>query len=431
MRALAPAHSYQVKSPFFSKLFSRVVKNPVPPGAASEIQSGGVGKRPKRMRILLRSSVLGLIFPVVSFLLCGATAFAQTQPPALSGPQTAGTVHYDPTKPESQPNLSLDHDPVLSPDAASNAPWHPESAKGAQIEKGKSGIYTLQENVNEVLLNCTVVDEKGELVMDLKPGDFRVWEDGVPQTIASFQHQDVPVSMGILIDNSGSMRDKRAAVDAAALDLVRASNPADTAFVVNFSDRAYLDQGFTSNISLLERGLSRFDSKGTTAIYDAVAASADELARYGKQPKQVLLIITDGADNASRLTLQQAIRRVQNLAGPVVYTIGLLYGDDPQEARQAREALEDLSNQTGGLAFFPPSLQDVGQIAQEVARDIRNQYTVGYHSTRSPLLGGYRTVRVEARAPGYKKLIVRTKKGYYPRPVRPVRTAEAKPHSSS
>lgn len=394
-----------------------------------------MGKRPKRMRIVLRSCVLGslfgLIFPVVSILLSIGVASAQTQQPSLSQAQPAGQVNYDPTRPETQPNLSLDHDPVLSPDAASNAPWRHEATKGTEIGKSKSGIYTLQENVNEVLLNCTVVDDKGQLAMDLKPGDFRVWEDGVAQTVASFQHQDMPVSMGILVDNSGSMRDKRASVDAAALDLVRASNPEDTAFVVNFSDRAYLDQGFTSNISLLERGLSRFDSKGTTAIYDAVAASASELAKYGKQPKQVLLIITDGADNASRLTLQQAIRRVQNLAGPVVYSIGLLYGDDPDEARQAREALEDLSNQTGGLAFFPPSLADVGQIAQEVARDIRNQYTIGYHSTRSPLLGGYRTVRVEARAPGYKKLIVRTKKGYYPRPEQPVRTAEAKPHSSS
>ncbi|MGB7191611.1 MAG: VWA domain-containing protein [Acidobacteriaceae bacterium] len=338
-------------------------------------------------------------------------------------------VQYDPTRPEKQPNLSLDHDPVLSPDAASNAPWHPATAKGpagsAEIQKGQSGIYTLQENVNEVLLNCTVVDDKGNLVMNLKPSDFRVWEDGVPQTIASFQHQDLPVSMGILVDNSGSMGDKRSAVDAAALDLVRASNPEDTAFIVNFSDRAYLDQGFTSNISLLERGLSRFDSKGTTAIYDAVAASADELSKYAKQPKQALLIITDGADNASRLTLQQSIRRVQGLAGPVVYSIGLLYGDEPEEARQAREALEALSNDTGGLAFFPSSLQDVGAIAQKVAKDIRNQYTVGYHSTKSPTLGGYRAVRVEARAPGYGKLIVRTKQGYYARPLRQAQTANA------
>ena len=179
--------------------------------------------------------------------------------------------------------------------------------------------------MNEVLLNCTVLDEKGRLVTDLNKSDFRLWENGVPQTIDSFQHQDLPVSMGILVDNSGSMRDKRAAVTTAALDLVKASNPEDAAFIVNFSDKAYLDQNLTSNLGALERGLSRFDSRSTTALYDAVVASANELANHAKQPKQVVLIITDGADNASRETLEQAIRRVQNLGGPVVYSIGLLF----------------------------------------------------------------------------------------------------------
>ena len=167
---------------------------------------------------------------------------------------------------------------------------------------------------------------------------------------------------------------------------------------MNFSDRAYLDQNLTSNSAALERGLSRFDSRSTTALYDAVVASANELANHAKQPKQVVLIITDGADNASRETLEQAIRRVQNLGGPVVYSIGLLFGDDSEESQIARKALETLSEETGGIAYFPNSLQDVDEIAQEVARDIRNQYTIGYHSTKSPSLGGYRTVRVEAQA---------------------------------
>jgi VWFA-related protein len=382
--------------------------------------------------ILSRSRVPRVICPIVFVLLCCAASRAQVQAQPPSAAQTQATspvTKYDPTKPEAQPNLSVDHDPVLSPDPEDNLPPHPAVAAGAapgqEIEKGRSGIYTLQENVNEVLLQCAVVDENGHLVKDLSRGDFRVWENGVPQTIASFQHQDVAVSMGILVDNSGSMRDKRAAVDAAALDLVRASNRDDAAFVVNFSDRAYLDQGFTNNINALERGLSRFDSRGTTAIYDAVAASADELAKNAKQQKQVLLIITDGADNASRLTMQQAIRRVQNLGGPVVYSIGLLYGDDADEAGRARDALEDLSRETGGIAYFPASLQEVGSIAQEVAQDIRNQYTIGYHSTKPASLGGYRTVRVEAQAPGHRRLIVRTRRGYYPKTVQRIQRAVA------
>jgi VWFA-related protein len=327
-------------------------------------------------------------------------------------------VAANPTQPEVQPNLSLDRDPVLSPDAEDNLPINADgisaTGKPGDIQKDQKGIFTLQENVNEVLLNCTVLDQKGRLVLDLKRGDFRLWEDGVPQKIESFQHQDLPVSMGILVDNSGSMRDKRGAVTQAALDLVKSSNPDDAAFVVNFSDRAYLDQTLTSNIAALERGLARFDSRSTTALYDAVVASAKELTAHAKQPKQVVLIITDGADNASRVTLEQAIQRVQLLGGPVVYSIGMLFGDDKEEAQTARTALGALSAETGGVAYFPESLQDVDQIAREVARDIRNQYTIGYHSTKPPNLGGYRTVRVEATAPNHGRLAVRTRKGYYP-----------------
>jgi VWFA-related protein len=158
-------------------------------------------------------------------------------------------------------------------------------------------------------------------------------------------------------------------------------------------------------------------------MYDAVAASADELAKHAEERKQVLLIITDGADNASQLTLEQTIRRVQNLGGPVVYTIGLLYDDNKDEAKDARNALQTLSEETGGVAYFPDSLSDVDRIAAEVANDIRNQYSIAYHSTRPASLGGYRTVRVETRIPKRGKLMVRTRRGYYANPNGPTQTA--------
>jgi Ca-activated chloride channel homolog len=329
------------------------------------------------------------------------------------------SVSSDPTRPELQPNLSIDRDPVPSPDpdetVSSTAPAT-APGKGTELQKGRNGTYTLYQDVDEVLLNCAVVDEKGRPVLDLKRDDFRIWEDGVPQVATSFLHQDAPVSMGILIDNSGSMRDKRAAVNSAVVGLLRDSNPRDAAFVVNFSDRAYLDQGFTSNFALLSRALDRFDSRGTTALYDAVAASADELSKHGPESKQVLLIVTDGADNASRLDLRQAISRVQGLSGPVVYAIGLLYDANPSEAARTRDALQAMSTQTGGVAYFPRSLAEVDSIASQVAQDIRNQYTVGYHSSRPLKLGGYRVVQVEARSPRHGRLIVRTKRGYYARP---------------
>jgi Ca-activated chloride channel homolog len=322
--------------------------------------------------------------------------------------------------------LAVDRDPVRSPDPDDNLPAKaaspsaaqvPGAAGSGQIEKN-GGVFTLRRDVEEVVLNATVLDSSGHLVNDLSRDDFHVWEDGAPQTITSFMHQDLPVSMGILVDNSGSMRPKRAAVNAAALDLVKASNPEDEAFVVNFSDEAFLDQEFTSDVNKLREGLAHLDSKGGTALYDATVESADELARGAKRPKQVLLIITDGEDTASTLSLEQTIRRVQDLQGPVVYTIGLLFGDDGggRETRRAKRALQLLSAETGGIAYFPRSLNEVDEIAAEVAHDIRSQYTIGYHSTKPAALGGYRVVKVEAHESRSKKaLLVRTRTGYYPK----------------
>jgi len=355
---------------------------------------------------------------LVLFGCAGSNVYSQSQtaPPAPAQSTMPVTMH-DPTQPEAQRRLDIDRDPIPSPDPEDIAPVSAAPALGegkpGEIQKRQDGIYTMHTDVDEVLLNCAVVDEKGRPVMDLNRADFRVWEDGRPQKTSSFLHQDLPVSLGILVDNSGSMRDKREAVNAAALNLIRASNPQDAAFVVNFSDRAFLDQGFTSDIGALNRALSHFDSKGTTALYDAVAASANELANHAKQPRQVLLVITDGADNASRLDLEQAVRRVQGLGGPVIYTIGLLFDTGKDESERARTALETLSRETGGIAYFPHSLQDVDSIASEVAHDIRDQYIVGYHSTQPLDLQGYRVVRVEASAPKHGKLIVRTRKGYF------------------
>ncbi|HWE85141.1 MAG TPA: VWA domain-containing protein [Terracidiphilus sp.] len=344
----------------------------------------------------------------------------RAQAPASASPQPGQSpAMNNPTRPEIQPPLDTDRDPIPSPDIV--VPPPPTSSSNiptvnGQVQKKSEGVYTLHEDVDEVLLSCAVVDEKGRPVLDLNRNNFRVWEDGAPQIVRSFVHQDLPVSMGLLIDSSGSMLDKRTAVDQAALRLLAESNPRDSAFVVNFNERAYLDQGFTMDRVAIERGIDRFEARGPTAMYDAVAASADELSKNAKQPKQVLLIITDGADNASRLNRDEAIRRVQNLGGPVVYTIGLLFDSDPREYQKAHDDLETLAEETGGMAYFPRSLDQVNEIASEVARDIRNQYIVGYHSTRAASLGGYRTVHVEAQAGGHGKLTVRTRRGYYAKP---------------
>lgn len=356
------------------------------------------------------------LFPLaLVFALCsGPVSLAQNRP--VSASQATINSTWNPTQPETQPPLNVDRDPIPSPDVeapAENANTQQPLEQGKGVNKGQNGVYIYRTNVDEVLLDCTVINEKGETVNDLSAKDFRVWENGTPQTINSVEHEDAPVSMGILVDNSGSMRDKRAAVNAAASKFLRDSNPADESFIVNFSNRAYLDQGFTTSLVALDRGLSHFDSTGYTALYDAVAASADELSHHGKRRNQVLLIVTDGADDASHLDLQQAIRRVQNLGGPVVYAIGLTYEDSRREADEARNALQTLSSETGGVAYFPNSLRDVDGIAAQVARDIREQYVIDYHSSDPFSNGGYRTVHVEVRAPHHGRLYVRTKRGYY------------------
>ncbi|MEO6983218.1 MAG: VWA domain-containing protein [Edaphobacter sp.] len=317
-----------------------------------------------------------------------------------------------------QPSLTVDHDPVASPDPdapTAGADGTQESAPGV-IEKER-GKYTLRADAYEVRLNATVLDSNGRSVQTLNQDAFRVYEDGVPQTIIAFRHEDLPVSLGLLIDSSGSMYDKRVAVNRASLDFVKLSNPQDEAFLVDFSWEAFIDQDFTNDIGKLQQGLAYVKSSGGTAIYDALVASADYLAKNAKHPKQVLLVITDGEDNASSSTLEQTIRRIQDLDGPVIYCVGLLFGRDvdKREARHARSVLETLAEQTGGAAYFPRSVDEVDAIAAEVAKDIRTQYTISYHSTKSPTLGGYREVHVEAKAKGFGRLSVRTRTGYYPR----------------
>jgi Ca-activated chloride channel family protein len=265
-------------------------------------------------------------------------------------------------------------------------------------------------DVQEVLLHATVIDDKQRLITNLERNAFTVFEDGKPQIIKSFRHEDIPISLGIVIDNSGSMREKRAKVAKAAVNLVRASNPQDEVFVVNFSDEYYLDQPFTSKINLLQEALEKYETRGGTALYDAIVASADELKKHGKLQKKILFVVTDGEDDASRESLEQAVRRLQEENGPTVYAIGVL-GEERQ--RRAKRALETIAERTGGIAFFPRSIEEVDAISSTVARDIRNQYTIGYKPTTPKSVGGYRTIRVDAKARGYGKLVVRTRTGYY------------------
>ncbi|HZL27382.1 MAG TPA: VWA domain-containing protein [Acidobacteriaceae bacterium] len=347
-----------------------------------------------------RSKVWGL-----GLLFAALTAGAWAQTPATAAPQA-----------QRQLPLTVDADPVPSPDP-DTIPTAPATATGKDDVVKENGKFLLHENAYEVRLNASVIDGSGRTVDSLPKEAFHVYEDGVAQSILSFRHEDLPVSLGILIDSSGSMIEKKSAVDAASINLVKLSNPSDEAFLVDFNSEAYIDEDFTSDIGKLQQGLGLIHVGGGTALYDAVVASADYLSKNAKEPKQVLLLITDGDDNASSASLEQAIERVQDLDGPAIYCIGLLFGDDTdrRENRHAKEVLQELAQQTGGQAYFPRSLRDVSDITSEVAQDIRTQYTIAYRSTKPPALGGYRVVHVEAKEKGFRGLQVRTRTGYYPK----------------
>ena len=253
---------------------------------------------------------------------------------------------------------------------------------------------------------------------NLKASNFRVFEDRVEQNISVFSNDDVPVTMGLVIDNSGSMRDKRPEVNAAAMTFVQTSNRQDEAFVVNFNDEFYLDtdEDFTSNQEELKQALSRIDARGSTALYDAIVGSLDHLKK-GHKDKRVLLVITDGEDDASQMTLPETMR-VAEESNAAIYAIGIYSADDrkhdKREVRHAVKALTELTEATGGSAYFPESVDQVEAICTKVAHDIRNQYLLGYYPTNTAQDGSYRSLQVQLIPPrGAGKLTVRTRAGYY------------------
>jgi VWFA-related protein len=264
-----------------------------------------------------------------------------------------------------------------------------------------------------VVLPVSVLDKSGKLVTDLQQKAFKVFENGVEQPIKIFRREDVPISLGMIIDNSGSMREKRQKVETASVDLVKASNPQDEVFIVNFNDDAFLDVPFTNDIKKMEEGIARIDSRGGTAMRDAISMSMDYLRKEGKRQKKVLLIITDGNDNASNISLEKLVNRAQQNE-VLVYAIGLLNEEERREARLAKRALDSISHDSGGLAFYPKGASDVDEIALQVAHEIRNQYTIAYSPTVQQIDGSFRQIKVTVNGPGHPT--VRTRTGYYATP---------------
>jgi Ca-activated chloride channel family protein len=321
------------------------------------------------------------------------------------------------TPPASTPPPAANGNPdaAITPDNSN--PQNPSSGPepvGQEPSGNDQGMFVFKKQVQEVVLHATVLDEQRHLVPSLDKSAFSVFEAGVPQTITSFRREDVPVAMGIVVDNSGSMREKRDSVNQAVLNLIRASNPQDEIFVVNFSQNYYLDQDFTSDVKLLQTALHQVSTKGSTALYDAIVASAAHLNNNPRLDKKVLLVITDGQDNMSQETLEEAAHKLQQVNGPTLYAIGLVgNGMRVSMAGPGREALQNLSDRTGGVAYFPDTLDQVNSITREIAHDVRSQYIVAYKPRNQNARPTYQSLRVEAHAPGYGRLTVRTRSGYY------------------
>ena len=291
----------------------------------------------------------------------------------------------------------------------------PAPDKPQEVASADGEAPPISVDVDLVMLHATVTDHHGHLVANLTKDDFQVYENTLPQQIQLFQHEDVPVAAGLVVDHSGSMHNKLAEVSSAARTFVHSSNPDDQVFVVNFNEEVTLGLPaavrFSNSPPELEHAILRAPAGGKTALYDAIVGALGQL-KASKLDKKVLLVISDGGDNASTHSLAEVL----DLAGQssaIIYTVGIYDQDDPD--RNPR-VLRRLAHETGGEAFFPAKLSAVVDICAGIAHDIRSQYTMGYEPAVPTRSGGYRAIRVVARAPGHGKLLVRTRTGYIARP---------------
>jgi Ca-activated chloride channel family protein len=271
--------------------------------------------------------------------------------------------------------------------------------------------FTINVSVEEVVLHATVKNRKGAPVSGLAITDFQVFENGVMQSIKHFSHEDVPVTVGLVIDNSGSMRPKRAEVIAATLAFVSSSNPSDQMFLVNFNEHVSFGlpakTPFTDNPDQLKSAMGTVISNGKTALYDAVAIALEHLNK-GTLDKKVLIVVSDGADNASSRSRQQMLALAAH-SNAIIYALGIYTPEDPDKDPHV---LNELADKSGGHAYFPEELRDVRPICERIAHEIRNQYTLSYIPQNQNQDGSYRAIQVRAAFPGAHGLSVTTRVGY-------------------
>ncbi len=296
----------------------------------------------------------------------------------------------------------------------------PGSLDAQALERNANQEFQISVDVELVQLPVSVVDRDGVPVIGLDQQHFEIYEDGVLQDVSLFEHEDVPISVGLVIDNSGSMRNKRERVNSAALVFVREGNPEDETFIVGFDDDAYLEQDFTGSIGNLIDTLENVDTRGETALNDAIYLSLEHVEANGRMDKKAVLVVSDGEDNASKFGFNRVMDRLRE-AEVTVYVIGLLELNDQRgglfrrsPSSRAKRELRQIAESTGGQAYFPESLDEVEELCRRVAHDLRNHFTLGYNPTNREFDGTWREVEVRVNPPrGFPRLEVRTKPGYY------------------
>lgn len=285
-----------------------------------------------------------------------------------------------------------------------------ERHSAVQEPDAQSPVFSSRAEL--VVAHITVKDRRGAYVTALPRDVFRILEDGIPQQVDFFSGEDSPVTVGFLVDSSGSMREGRERVIAAATAFAEASNSDDEVFALAFNEqvRAALPPSmpFTSDARVFRAALAgAMGAQGRTAMYDAISNGLSYIAK-GHHPRRVLVVVGDGGDNASTKTFDHVLREAQ-ASNAAIYTVGII---DPLEREANPGLLKRLAQATGGEAFFPRHVDDVDDVLQTIADDIRHSYTLGYVSSNSARDGQFRRLRVVVNDPARRSLRVRTRDGY-------------------
>jgi VWFA-related protein len=283
-------------------------------------------------------------------------------------------------------------------------------SKGPTTAKAEEpSDFTIRTTSRLVLLDVSVKDASGGFVSGLSRDNFKVYENGKPEDITQFSNSDVPVTVGIAVDESGSMRPKRAEVITAALVFNQASNPMDEMFIINFNEKARRglpdDVLFSDKVQQLRAALWQGNPEGRTALYDAIEMALNQL-EFGRRDKKTLVVISDGGDNHSQHTQDDVMRDVLRSVA-TIYTIGLYDEDDPEKNEAV---LKKLANVSGGVFYHPEKLPEIVPICQQIAKDIRTRYTIGYVPSAEGK--AERHIKVVASSPEHPKLLVRTRTNY-------------------